>query len=385
MNKQVYFILLLLFLSCNQKGLQETKELYDLEATDEYITLHLDDSTYIPLSNVSYYRFDNTDYLAFVNKQTAQLIIYDITKGEIYRKLVYQTEGENSIVGYISDFYMKELDEIYLLSPYTNYLYQSNGDGMIVEKVDCSEDNNGIPLTRNLSSLGRMELVDGKFYLTQNLNRTYGDAVLEKSCMSAVVDMDSKQTELLPLTYPSIISLEDLGTNAGYGYQYRRIFDGAHFIYSFLYSDMIYKVSPDHRQTEVKRVASKYIPEVKVNRLNNSDFRRILKMTCEEATYEDIVYDKYRKVYYRFACPQTEVDPKESYLEIIRYGKQQFSVVILDENMNRIGEKLFPPFTYVPTVHIVKEDGLYISCSHYKNPDYSDDLLRLQKIIIVKK
>lgn len=54
MEKQFCYILLLLFLSCSQNGLQETKELCDLEAIDEYITLHLDDSTYIPLSNISY-------------------------------------------------------------------------------------------------------------------------------------------------------------------------------------------------------------------------------------------------------------------------------------------------------------------------------------------
>ena len=98
---------------------------------------------------------------------------------------------------------------------------------------------------------------------------------------------------------------------------------------------------------------------------------------------EDIIFDKYRNVYYRFACPQTEVDSKDSYLEITRYGKKLFTIVILDKDLNIIGEKLFPEFTYVPTAHLIRKDGLYISCSHFKNPNYSDDVLCFQKIKLI--
>ena len=113
------------------------------------------------------------------------------------------------------------------------------------------------------------------------------------------------------------------------------------------------------------------------------DFNKILKAGCEEATYEDIIFYKYRNVYYRFACPQTEVDSKDSYLEITRYGKKLFTIVILDKDLNIIGEKLFPEFTYVPTAHLIRKDGLYISCSHFKNPNYSDDVLCFQKIKLI--
>lgn len=74
---------------------------------------------------------------------------------------------------------------------------------------------------------------------------------------------------------------------------------------------------------------------------------------------------------------------KDSYLEITRYGKKLFTIVILDKDLNIIGEKLFPEFTYVPTAHLIRKDGLYISCSHFKNPNYSDDVLCFQKIKLI--
>ena len=293
MKTLLYILSFIFFISCNQKNKKTDIFVYDLEATNEYLNIHLDDSTYIPLNNISYYQFDSSEYIAFVNKQTPQLIIYNISKGEIYKKIVYNTEGDNSIVGYINDFYIKNLNEIYLLSPYTTFLYKSDGNGNIINKIDFSKAQNGEPLTRVLNTLGRMELIDNKFYITQNLNRTYGSEIMEKSSISAIIDTTNNTIELTPLKYPKIISLEDLGTNAGFGYQYRRIFDGENFIYSFLYSDIIYKTSLDHKKVEKRQVKSKYIPEVKVNRLNNNDFNKILKAGCEEATYEDIIFDKY--------------------------------------------------------------------------------------------
>lgn len=384
MKTLLYISFIIFFVSCAQKNNDKVKSLYHLEATNEYLNIHLDDSTYIPLNNISYGKDDHLEYIAFVNKQKPQLIIYDLNKGEIYKKITYQTEGDNSIVGYINDFYIKNLNEIYLLSPYTTNLYKSDCNGNIIKKIDFSTAINGEPTTRIMSSLGRIVLYDDKFYLTQNLNRTYGNEILEKSSLSAILDTTNNTVELTPLTYPPIITLADLGTNAGFGYQYRRIFDGENFIYSFLYSDFIYKVSPDHKSVEKKQIKSKYIPKIKINRLNTTDFNRILKSNCEEATYEDIIFDEYRNVYYRFACPQTEIEENESFLEITRYGKKQFSIIILDKDLNIIGETLFPEFTYVPTAHIIKKDGLYISCSHFKNPNYTDDILCFQKIKLVE-
>ena len=58
--------------------------------------------------------------------------------------------------------------------------------------------------------------------------------------------------------------------------------------------------------------------------------------------------------------------------------------MILDEEFNILGETKFPAFTYVPHICFIREDGLYISTSHFMREDYSDDLLRFQRIELVK-
>ena len=83
--------------------------------------------------------------------------------------------------------------------------------------------------------------------------------------------------------------------------------------------------------------------------------------------------------------PNETIDEDEDLLEVIRFGIKQFSIIILDQNLKKIGEALFPEYTYVPTAYFIREDGLYLSCSHFKNPDYSDDVLCFQKIELIGK
>jgi hypothetical protein len=53
--------------------------------------------------------------------------------------------------------------------------------------------------------------------------------------------------------------------------------------------------------------------------------------------------------------------------------------MILDENLNVIGETLLPENKYRSDLMLVLENGLYISTSHYKNSDFNEDLLAFQR------
>ena len=102
-------------------------------------------------------------------------------------------------------------------------------------------------------------------------------------------------------------------------------------------------------------------------------------------SYRNILHDKYRKVYYRFAFPETELEENLNYMQILHNGKKEFSIIILDEDLNIVGETKFPSFTYVPHICFIREDGLYISASHFMREDYSDDWLRFQKFELQHK
>ena len=104
-------------------------------------------------------------------------------------------------------------------------------------------------------------------------------------------------------------------------------------------------------------------------------FEEFNKLASEQATYGNIVYDKYRDVYYRFAYPECEVNSTS--FEYI-FCRKEFSIIILDNEFNIIGETLFPAGKYAPGLFFVNQDGLYLSLNNTENPEIGDDELVFQ-------
>ena len=75
------------------------------------------------------------------------------------------------------------------------------------------------------------------------------------------------------------------------------------------------------------------------------------------------------------AYPSTKIEKGIRPIELFLYGRKNFSIIILDKDFKKIGETMFPDYTYNSNIMFIHEDGLYISDSHYLNPEFSDDEL----------
>lgn len=150
-------------------------------------------------------------------------------------------------------------------------------------------------------------------------------------------------------------------------------------VYSFALEDNLYKQNLHTGKIDQYMAKSRFISEIELVKLSlNSE--ETAKKNCEMASYGNILYDKFRKVYYRFVFPKTSLGKEDNYIEILQSGRKEFSIMILDQDFNLLGEVLFPPFTYLPQICFINKDGLYISVNHFKRKDYSDDILRFQLI-----
>ena len=102
------------------------------------------------------------------------------------------------------------------------------------------------------------------------------------------------------------ISSADYGNYMG-DLSYSMAYDGKHFIYSFFCEDELYKVDPASASVEKIPATSQYLSPITFKK-RPEDLSQTVKALCETASYTNILYDKYRKVYYRFANPETELE-----------------------------------------------------------------------------
>jgi len=79
-------------------------------------------------------------------------------------------------------------------------------------------------------------------------------------------------------------------------------------------------------------------------------------------------------VFYRFCFPEVEVKDQEEVMQL-RIAPQAFSIMVLDNALNIIGETFFDERENVPNNSFIAEEGLYISINHPINPDNKENFL----------
>lgn len=372
-------ISLFCLLSCVDKKVQ-TKESYNLVASDKQLSFALDPNTKtFILALFPFTDETGKEYLTFQNQDQNEILFYDMNSRKLEFKVKPAYEGPNG-VGQVLGYYVHTIDSIFLTISGTNEIVLVNRNAEIKDKINYERAEDGTLLTDfcSISSVYQpIIMIDKEMYIMSGCNRW-----LEKDPISAVINLEDKTIHALPYYYPSFPGADNKAKRAGIEEHLSRCFDGKHFVYSFYFDETIYIASQDHDSIKEVKVKSKYIDKV---RLLDDYGNLTITDACENPNYGNLLFDKYRNVYYRIAYPETEIEKEVKGMELLQYGRKNFSIIILDKNFNIIGETLFPDYTYNSTLMFVREDGLYISDSHYLNPDYSDDVLSFKCFTLKKE
>ncbi len=360
---------------------------YSLNICDEYLTFPIDEDTKIPFYVASFTDKNGNEYLCLQNGLEPEIGIYDIRSKQLIRKMKFPVEGDKAIPGGFAGLYMKDFDHIFLQSLYETRLFMVDSACHIKQVIKfLKTTDTGQMLIPFMPILGQeLYFINDSLYIPQTPNMRLGDKIMEQSPVTVLIDTTHRQVTALPLRFPPLIDKSDFGTSRAIGANYQKCFNGKTFVYSFSYSHDLLEFAPDHITPRVVTAKSQYIDELKVPGTKGSNLMEELKLTCETPSYETFLYDPYRKVYYRIAYPRVELEPGADYLELVRSGRKSFSIMVLDENLQLIGETAFPEYTYNARMCMVLKDGLYISTHHPKNPDFSDEQLQFQKVELVKK
>lgn len=378
MRKILLFLSLCILISCKNEKSSNLYS-YNLEATKTVKSFTLD-------SDVRYnafylYTFEDDkgkEYLSFLNYRTNQILFYDLKTTDFLFKLNLDSEGPNGIVQ-PSGFYIKDFDNIYISSYAYSGLIRVDTSSHVVQKIPYGTTDKGYNVVPSYTPSSHPYIppviIDGKIYITQQNAVQLSPAT--ETPLSVAIDTVQKKCEGLPLTY-GILTDEELRANdTGFS----RIFNGEDFIYSFYVDEDIIVASVDHSKVRRIKVKSKYI-ESPTGIQEHSE--QGPKLNLELARYGDLVYDPYREVYYRFVYPKTSLEDNIRWWGKSVYGRKLFSVIILNKELQIIGETLFPEAIYNSYVFFVHKDGLYISRDYQMVYGQSEDYMTFELFNLVE-
>ncbi|GHT87680.1 hypothetical protein FACS189474_1100 [Bacteroidia bacterium] len=390
-----YFIftvsVILLYCSCGKNNkIQSPVASYDysLVKSDKKLTYNID-------GNVEYdcralfpfqSKKDGSKYLTFQNRSQSEILFYKMDSMDCFFRLKIEREGPDGVPGFLG-YHIKDFDEIYLTSYGIPIIVRTDTTGRVLQKINYGETDEGkmlLPFTSTTTPYTPLTIIGNKFFFTQDPDPR---EEIETWPVSGYVDTLAHSVQALPLTFPPIIKKEEIYTDGiGPEFSFSRCFNGSEFVYSFLFEENIVVTSQDHQQIKRIPAKSKYISKINdAHEKRPADMVLGAKRMCEAPFYGYLFHDSYRKVYYRIAYPETEMEANENYIELWTSGRKRFSIVILDEHFNIIGETLFPDYTYKSKMLFVGEEGLYICDSHVKNPEFNEDILSFQCFELSKK
>lgn len=382
----ILFVASFLFISCAEQVKMEDR--YVLQPVDNYLEYAIDEETVVPLFNLYTFEEMGVEYLTFSNSDTRTILIYELQTGKLVKKISYDAEGPNGIGTRLYGYLVKDFNHIYIPNVNQSRIYETDTTGILRKTIDFSKIEEGflsIPAYYTNHDDKQLYFIGDTLYIPQTLNRTIGtDRWVEESPVAVFIDTLSNKIKKFPMLHPhGKITSKNYNSYIA-DISYSLLMKDSCFIYSFSLDENLYKVDIHSNKQNKILAKSQFAPNVSPIRIPK-ELTQLIKKTCEMASYGNIMYDKYRKVYYRFVYHKMELNSKEDYRKLLHSGKTDFSIIILDENFKVLGETRFPAFTYVPHISFINEDGLYLSISHFKREDYSDDWLRFQRIELVKK
>ena len=380
MKKDIFILLisaLVVMTSCSD--FSNGSDSYFLKKSEYKVKFNLDKNTKTLVSSlqVCYDNKKQIEYLIF-GSSNDEIVFYNLNTQKLEFKIKPEVEGNNG-VGYFIGDYVHNSDSIFITKRGDEEISLINKEARVINKYDYHESKNKHPLREFYSSTSTpITIIGDDLYIVPSCNRW-----AKVNPVAAYINLKTNEVYDFPsFQYPKFPGANNKSKRFGIEGEMSRCFDGKRFIYSFHFDEDIYVCSPNHNNIKRYKIKSKYINKVKI--LN--DYGNLTpEEACCNPNYGNMIYDKYRNVYYRIAYPATSIEKDKKGIELLMYGRKFFSIIIVDSNFNVIGETMFPDYTYNSNFMFVRKDGLYISDNNCYNPHYSDDVLSFVRFELIKK
>ncbi|NJL15672.1 MAG: DUF4221 family protein [Microscillaceae bacterium] len=333
----------------------------------EWLEIPIDTLTTLHGSYLAHY-FDpqkQKHYLAYLNDTQNEIQFYDLQTKALDWRLAFD---EKAAVGKIDGFYVLSPDSV-LVAGVENYQYflcNRKGEKIKTYRATPANDLYWITDIRNFTRLG---LFQKRKFIYHRL---------------AYVSPRSEKYWDYPIAFRADLQTQKVDTVFKYeGARKRDIFTGAYhtfacdqvqengYVYSLFMDNYVY-YTDFKNPTQAHYAGSRYFEHIPSMASLPDDSEKEFTFFRKNYSYRHIIYDAFRKVYYRFVLHPTRPDAPD-----YRHDKP-FSIIILNEKLKKIGEtEIFKDRMFYDNFFVGPE-GLYISQDHFDNPRTREDSMRFR-------
>lgn len=373
--------LLLAFYGCDQAN-ESTSDMLESKPASynkelkitKTVKLRVDKETSNISANLFYFGGEteaNTNLLFSLNTYLNELQIFDLNHDTLIKKIPLEMNGERG-VGPIGAVFIQSLDSVFIFPTSDQRLFVIDTAGSKFKKLDYKIPEGYNAAISSSSFFSSIPVVQGKKLIAKTLYQgNYSQMTnreLSSKNLAYSIDLENGETTFMPHFFP-----KDYWKDGIKHYEFSVASSEKNSVYSFYGDHNLYYSDFFDSRLKKKMASSKFIKgEIEKMPTGGSSSNRG-KYFAGSSHYGSIIYDKFRNVYYRICYPAVELENDANLRQIIQFPRS-FSIMILDENLNIIGERLFDRNKeFVPQNVFVGKEGLYMSINHPDNPENEED------------
>lgn len=321
---------------------KDNKTLHDaicyLQLKDS-IEFKLDSITTPYTSFLQYYNSENIEVLSFLNSYDNSIYLYDYNTTHFIKKISFSDFG---VKDHIQGYYMNK--DIYAYSYTSGYLYILDTNKAVKQKFQMYKEprsSEGITYPYPyLSTVTPMIILDSMVY---SIGYRSGESRLDNDYNRPVfIELNLKNGKVANhINYPTIYKKYDWGGTMCYRLPYFTINDKDEFVISF---------PADHNLitgnlSNCDNIRSIVHPSNNIEIKPYNKFKRFIYRSASDVwdwymtnySYEGIVYDKYKLLYYRIMR-----EPLLLYETGDKGNFKPISIIVMDANMKYKGTYKLP-------------------------------------------
>lgn len=386
--KLYYIFLLVVLVSCTNNHVNvENQKAGELKATFQLVEnaekkFHLDFETaprppYIQMIK----DFSERKIITFLNPYKNAIYFYDYEDTTFLKKIIYEKEGANAVLR-LAGYYIKNMDSIYIYNMPMTEIILTNELGHLKNRISLRGGNE--PSWPDyypqylFSTVNPLILKNHSLILTGQLFSSIPASNIDKFKYTACIDIQSNQVDYYH-TYPKEIYGSNSNWEGGLPTQvYPTISHDGKLVHSYPASHDLY-VTTEKSNTSTRIYGGSNI----ANTIHSLDYEEAKKTPDElsilhylhEDMYSAIIYDPYRKMYYRFLlCGMPNASIKTS------IDEKNINIILMDEEFNYLGETTIGTGKeWKWSNSFVTREGLNIE--YIDNKDINEDYLILKTFL----
>lgn len=369
----VLSVLILIISSCKEekqsylknarakKGLQ-----YEL-VVDEVMKLPISTSDYFSWYTKEFEN-DQGTYIFRENGMLTEIQVYNLDEiGEPIKKSFF-TEGPNGIRDGVGlSIIPLSLNKYYLTNRH-NELFLMEYDS-ILKRYDLSNSQE-YPAMMPTNHAKTIMLKDSIFGFGQYKQMNINTNEYLQSSIFALFDIPENKFKDASITFPqSYLNKCWTAQMLFPAYTYNNSTDK--LIFGFPAEKNLYSYDyHDDTIEEINVPYTDYFREVDSFKECDEVPQKIDSYFLNTPNYINIIYDKYREIYYRMFFL-----PPDNIYKGMRgsHTHKRLGIIVYDKNFDVIHEKLFEPYTYFPSDYFVNEDGLWLSMNNPESENFNEN------------